>query len=114
MAFAPSCPLLGVPSSSTIAWSMARWSVASTSSSAGPIVVLTWFTACSTPLPPQRAALPSRNSTASKAPVEAPDGTAARPVAPDSRMTSTSTVGLPRESRIWRPCMDRMALMAWG
>ena len=47
-------------------------------------------------------ASPSRSSTASWAPVEAPDGTAARPSAPDSSPTSTSTVGLPRESRIWR------------
>ena len=33
-------------------------------------------------------------------PVEAPEGTAARPKLPSSRRTSTSTVGLPRESRI--------------
>ena len=30
----------------------------------------------------------------------APDGTAARPKEPSSKVTSTSTVGLPRESRI--------------
>ena len=35
-------------------------------------------------------------------PVLAPLGTAARPMAPLSRMTSASTVGLPRESRISR------------
>ena len=35
-------------------------------------------------------------------PVEAPEGTAARPITPHSRITSTSTVGLPRESRISR------------
>ena len=34
--------------------------------------------------------------------VLAPDGTAARPMAPPARSTSTSTVGLPRESRISR------------
>src|SRR5205823_3260815 len=45
-----------------------------------------------------------RSSTASWAPVEAPEGTAARPVAPSSRLTSTSTVGLPRLSRISRAC----------
>ena len=45
---------------------------------------------------------PSRSSTASWTPVDAPDGTAARPSAPDSSRTSTSTVGLPRESKIWR------------
>ena len=30
------------------------------------------------------------------------DGTAARPIMPPESFTSTSTVGLPRESRIWR------------
>ena len=62
---------------------------------------LTWPTACETPLPAQ-ADPPSRSSTASNSPVEAPEGTAARPVAPERRAISTSTVGLPRESRIWR------------
>ena len=47
---------------------------------------------------------PSRSSTASCTPVDAPDGTIARPNAPDSSRTSTSTVGLPRESSTWRPC----------
>ncbi|CAK7288054.1 hypothetical protein SGPA1_51020 [Streptomyces misionensis JCM 4497] len=51
---------------------------------------------------------PSRSSMASKAPVEAPDGTAARPVLPSSRPTSTSTVGLPRESRISRATTTSM------
>src|SRR5690606_33140402 len=36
-------------------------------------------------------------------PVEAPEGTAALPVKPDSVTISTSTVGLPRESRISLP-----------
>src|ERR1044072_4872138 len=45
---------------------------------------------------------------ASKAPVEAPEGTAARPVLPSSRPTSTSTVGLPRESRISRATTTSM------
>src|SRR5205823_9493442 len=35
---------------------------------------------------------------------DAPDGTAARPNAPPSSVTSTSTVGFPRESRISRAC----------
>src|SRR3546814_17030737 len=48
---------------------------------------------------------------ASRAPVEAPDGTAARPMAPDSSNTSHSTVGLPRESRISRPMISTIALM---
>ena len=54
-----------------------------------------------TPLPPN-ASPPSRSSTASNSPVDAPEGTAARPAAPDSSPTSTSTVGLPRLSITWR------------
>ncbi len=42
---------------------------------------------------------------ASLEPVEAPEGTAARPTASNSVMTSASTVGLPRESRISRAWM---------
>src|SRR5918998_1344380 len=70
--------------------------------SAGAISFPTFSTARSTPLPRYAPASPSRSSTASNCPVEAPDGTAARPTAPDSSRTSTSTVGFPRESRIWR------------
>src|SRR5574341_247683 len=62
----------------------------------------TFFTASSTPLPPNRFWSPSRSSTASRSPVEAPEGTAARPIAPPSSTTSTSIVGLPRLSRISR------------
>jgi hypothetical protein len=47
----------------------------------------------------------SRNSIASYRPVEAPEGTAARPKAPVLSLTSTSTVGLPLESRISRALM---------
>src|SRR5690606_33402104 len=54
---------------------------------------------------------PSGSPTASWAPGEAPEGTAARPKAPDSSTTSTSTVGLPRESRISRATMSVMPLM---
>ena len=43
--------------------------------------------------------------------VEAPDGTAARPTSPLSSCTSTSTVGLPRESRISRALMSEIVLM---
>jgi len=43
---------------------------------------------------------PSRNSTASCSPVEAPEGTAALPKTPFSVVTSTSTVGFPLESKI--------------
>ena len=40
--------------------------------------------------------------------VDAPEGTAARPISPDSSNTSTSTVGLPRESRISRALISLM------
>ena len=43
--------------------------------------------------------------------VEAPEGTAARPKLPSSSNTSTSTVGLPRLSRISRPWMSIMAVI---
>jgi len=45
------------------------------------------------------------------APVGAPDGTAERPKAPVSNTTSTSTVGLPRLSRISRPTTVAIAVM---
>src|SRR5215217_2423036 len=64
-----------------------------------------------TPLPLYRFLSPSRRSTASCAPVDAPDGTAARPREPSSRRTSTSTVGLPRLSRISRAVMSVIAVM---
>src|SRR5690606_38677064 len=74
------------------------WSNASTPWSSGAITSLTFSTAFRTPLPKYLFASPSRSSTASKAPVDAPDGTMARPYEPSSMTTSTSTVGLPRES----------------
>ena len=52
---------------------------------------------------------------ASNSPVEAPDGTAARPVAPELSATSTSTVGLPRLSRIWRAwTLESCSCVSWG
>ena len=63
-------------------------------------------TAFETPLPRKRVLSPSRSSMASFSPVLAPEGTAARPTVPSLRMTSTSTVGLPRESRISRALMS--------
>src|SRR2546430_16677597 len=66
------------------------------------ISLLALATALSTPLPRYFDLSPSRSSRASCSPVEAPEGTAARPSAPPSRTTSASTVGLPRESMIWR------------
>src|SRR2546428_7511569 len=111
MAFAPRCPLLGVPSSSSIAKSTASWSSAAIPSRRGPITSLTFFTASSTPLPPKRFWSPSRSSTASCCPVDAPLGTAARPAAPLASVTSVSMVGLPRLSRISRAWTEMIVLM---
>src|SRR2546430_6594631 len=72
---------------------------------------LTFFTASSTPLPPNRFWSPSRSSTASCSPVEAPLGTAARPAAPLERVTSASMAGLPRLSRISRARTEMIVLM---
>ena len=51
---------------------------------------------------------PSLNSTASFSPVDAPDGTDALPKLLSSVITSTSTVGFPRESKI---CLARIFLI---
>src|SRR5919197_1263806 len=93
--------VVGVPSSAISARSSPSWSRASRPRTTSAISLSTFATARVTPLPPY-AAPPSRSSTASCTPVDAPEGIAARPAAPDSSWTSTSTVGLPRESRIWR------------
>src|SRR5215211_2373773 len=73
-------------------------------------VSLTLRTALWTPLPPKRSP-PSRSSTASNWPVEAPEGTIARPKPPSSRWTSHSRVGLPRESRTSRATTSSMVAM---
>src|SRR5271170_330652 len=65
---------------------------------------LTLPTALSTPLPKYRDLSASRSSSASCSPVDAPEGTAARPRTPAATYTSASTVGLPRESRTCRAC----------
>src|SRR5512132_354999 len=83
-------------------------------SSRGPSTSLTLRTASATPLPAYRFMSPSRSSTASCSPVDAPLGTAARPCAPLERTTSASTVGLPRLSRISRACTSMMVLMMSG
>src|SRR3954451_23272957 len=101
IAFAPRRDLFGVPSRSMSARSRPSWSVASRPATVSAISPLTFSTALVTPLPPN-AAPPSRSSVASNSPVDAPLGTAARPAAPERRTSSTSTVGLPRLSRIWR------------
>ena len=101
-AFAPRFALLSLPSSSIIFSSTARWSLNVPASRASRITLLILATAFCTPLPRYLALSPSRSSTASRVPVEAPDGTPARPRLPSSRRTSASIVGLPRESRISR------------
>src|SRR4051812_29387254 len=103
MAFAPRLPLFRVPSSAISARSIPRWSLASAPFNASAIFVFTCPTALSTPLPPKRFVSPSRNSMASLTPVEAPDGTIASPTVPSASITSTATVGLPRESSTSRP-----------
>src|SRR2546422_6855398 len=75
------------------------------------MISLTFLTASSTPLPPKRFLSPSRSSTASCSPVDAPLGTAARPAAPLERVTSASMVGLPRLSRISRARTEMIVLM---
>src|SRR5690606_20147244 len=100
-ALAPRRPLFSVPSRSTRRLSSAAWSP-SKPASAWAMVVLTLATALRTPLPPKRTRSPSRSSTASLLPVEAPEGTIARPKLPSASVTSASSVGLPRLSRISR------------
>ena len=46
------------------------------------------------------------------APVEAPEGTAARPNEPSSNSTSTSIVGFPRESRISRALIHSIVALS--
>src|SRR5712691_11017201 len=102
MALAPRRDFEGVPSREIILWSRARWSAASRPAMDLAISVLVLATALSTPLPRYFDLSASRSSRASCSPVEAPEGTAARPSTPPSRMMSASTVGLPRESMTWR------------
>ena len=63
------------------------------------IIVLTFSIALFTPIPLKDGSL-SLSSWASRAPVEAPDGTAARPLILSLVVTSTSIVGFALESNI--------------
>ena len=96
-----------------MARSIADWSAGSAPFSASAISPLTFETALPTALPPYSSP-PSRSSTASYSPVDAPDGTAARPRAPESSTTSTSTVGLPRESSTCLPWTLSIAAIGLG
>ena len=82
MALAPSRALLGVPSASIRARSTARWSRASTPSRMSAISPLTLADRLAGRPCRRSGRPPSRSSTASNDPVEAPDGTMARPTAP--------------------------------
>ena len=76
IALAPRRALLGVPSRAIIAWSSSASDdhfLDRASSRSSP---LTFATAVSTPFPPYRALSPSRSSTASRLPVDAPGGDA--------------------------------------
>src|SRR5689334_10910262 len=83
---------------------MARWSRGSLPFKAGAITFAMFSIALRTPLPRYRPASPSRSSTASCSPVEAPLGTAAHPTVPSESVTSASTVGFPLESSTSLPC----------
>ena len=102
IAFAPRDFLLAVLSSLIMARSIWSWSQASWPNNRSAILSLTLSTAFWTPFPRYCLGFLSRSSNASREPVDAPDGTAARPMAPLPRRQSTSMVGLPRESRISR------------
>lgn len=52
-------------------------------------------------------------TTTQKMIAERPEGTAARPMAPVSSVTSTSTVGLPRLSKTSRAKISMMAVMIY-
>ncbi len=110
IAFAPSFDLLGVPSKSIIVLSTRFCSKTDIPKISSAITVFTLSTALVTPLP-INASPPSRNSTASCSPVEAPEGTAALPITPFSVITSTSTVGFPLESNICLACTPRIILI---
>ena len=66
-------------------WSISAWLDASLPTNASAIGAFTAATAFNTPLPKKRDLSPSRNSNASREPVDAPDGAAAKPTKPPSR-----------------------------
>lgn len=107
----------------------------------GAMMSLMLLTAFCTPLPRYSVLTLSLSSSASWTPVEAPDGTAARKrpssvtyriihlliifffdkqhtklylVSINYLTRSTSTVGLPRESKIWRALIDLIGILKVG
>ena len=103
IALAPSFDLSLVPSASSIALSTAYISEASSPVTAPLITVLIFSTALSTPFPRYLDLSPSRSSSASNSPVDAPLGAVPLPTVPSARYTSASTVGFPLESNISLP-----------
>jgi hypothetical protein len=103
MALAPRRIRPSVPSSAINRRSSAAWSAASWPVTASAIRPLTLATARLTSQPP-KVSPPSRRSSASPLPVEAPAGAMARPTAPPASSISASTVGRPRLSHTRRPC----------
>jgi hypothetical protein len=79
---------------------------------AGAIVLTTFATAFSTPLPPYRLLSPSRSSTASFSPVEAPEGTEETANVPPSSTTMNAHRRDFREPRI--SCAFTFAILAWS
>ena len=102
VAFAPNFDLLSVPSISNSLLSIFLCSYAFMFFILGAILVFTFSTAFCTPFPKYLCISPSLNSTASKLPVEAPEGTMLLPQNPPSKTTSTCTVGFPLESNTSR------------
>ena len=103
IALAPNLDLFFVPSNSINILSIETWSVVSQPVSASNMAPLTLLTAFKTDLPIYFLP-PSLNSQASCFPVEAPDGTDARPIILFSRITSVSIVGKPLFSNIANIC----------
>ena len=118
MALAPSRDLFSVPSRSISIRSSSARSANARELTASAISPFRLATARNTPFPPNRAGSPSRSSTASLDPVEAPDGTPARAIVPSPSATVTVRVGRPRESRISRACTavtsTFMGLASWS
>ena len=110
MALAPSFDLFSVPSSSLSWLSISNWSSALRPKTHSAISFRMFSTALLVPLPPNLLP-PSLSSTASALPVEAPLGTDALPITPESKITSHSTVGLPLLSIISLAKMSVIVLM---
>ena len=109
IAFAPKFDLFSVSSNSINVLSIFLWSYTFISISFFDIFLFTFSTALLTPFPINLFLSLSLNSTASKLPVDAPDGTIAVPENPPSVTTSTWTVGFPLESKISNASMFSIA-----